>query len=86
VAEKSPDVRNFATLSQSAGRSENLIVIPGNLAVIIFGVFLALITGAPIFGFLQGSTQNWLLASNILLLVGLITVPLVFAPRGRRYA
>jgi hypothetical protein len=62
------------------------MVSPGNLAVIIFGVFLALITGAPIFGFLQGSTQNWLLASNILLLVGPITVPLVFAPRGRRYA
>jgi hypothetical protein len=61
------------------------MVIPGNLAVIIFGVFLALVTGAPIFGFLQGSSQNWLLVSNILLLVGLVTVPLVFAPRGRRF-
>ena len=79
VAEKSPDVHNFATLSRAAGRIENLMVIPGNLAVIIFGVFLALITGAPIFGFLQGSSQNWLLVSNILLLVGLVTVPLVFA-------
>jgi uncharacterized membrane protein len=85
VAEKSPDVHNFAVLSRAAGRIENLMVIPGNLAVIIIGVFLALITGAPIFGVLQGSSQNWLLVSNILLLVGLITVPLVFAPRGRRF-
>ena len=83
VAARSPDVHNFAILSQAAGRIENLMVIPGNLAVIIFGVSLALVTGAPIFGFLQGSTQNWLLVSNILLLIGLITVPLVFAPRGR---
>jgi len=85
VAGKSPDVHNFAILSQAAGRIENLMVIPGNLAVLIFGIFLAMITGAPIFGFLQGSPQNWLLVSNILLLIGLITVPLVFAPRGRQF-
>lgn len=85
VAAKSPDVHNFAILSQAAGRIETLMVIPGNLAVIIFGIALALVTGAPIFGFLQGSPQNWLLVSNILLLIGLITVPLVFAPRGRQF-
>jgi uncharacterized membrane protein len=85
AAEKSPDVRTFAILSQAAGRIENAMVIPGNLAVIIFGVLLALITGAPMLGFLQGSSQNWLLVSNILLLLGLLNVPLVFAPRGRQF-
>ncbi len=85
LAARSPDVDNFAMLSQAAGRVETLMVIPGNMAVVIFGVPLALITGAPIFGFLQGSPQNWLLVSNILLLVGLVTVPLVFAPRGRQF-
>ncbi len=85
AAERSPEVRNFAVLSGAAGRIENLMVIPGNLAVIVFGVILALLTGTPILGFLQGGARNWLLASNILLLLGLLAVPLIFIPRGRRF-
>jgi uncharacterized membrane protein len=85
VAENSPDVRTFAILSQAAGRIESFMVIPGNQAVFLFGVILALITGAPVLGVLQGSAQNWLLVSNILLLLGVLTVPLVFVPRGRRF-
>lgn len=85
AAERAPDVRNFAVLSEAAGRIENLMVIPGNLAVILFGAILALFTGTPIFGFLQGGARNWLLASNILLLLGLLAVPLIFIPRGRRF-
>jgi len=38
----------------------------------------------PIFGFLQGASQNWLLASNILLVIGLSTVFLVFVPHNRK--
>lgn len=84
-AKKADDVQKFSVLSQAAGRIETFMVIPGNVAVIIFGVILALITGHPIFGFLQGASQNWLLVSNILLVLGLLAVPLVFLPRGKKF-
>ena len=84
-ANKTDDVRVFAILSQVAGRIENFMVIPGNLAVILFGVLLALQTDAPILGFLQGASQNWLLVSNLLLGFGFLTVPLVFVPRGKQF-
>jgi uncharacterized membrane protein len=84
-AKKTNDVHLFAALSQSAGRIESVMIIPGNLAVIVFGVILALMTGAPIFGFLQGATRNWLLISNLLLVVGLGLVPSVFIPRGKLF-
>jgi hypothetical protein len=61
------------------------MVIPGNLTVIVFGVILGWITGAPILGFLQGASRNWLLTSNILLLIGAVNVPLVFLPRGKLF-
>jgi uncharacterized membrane protein len=84
-AAKTDDVRNFAALSQAAGRIENVMVIPGSLAIIVFGVFLALLTGAPIFGFLQGASRNWLLVSNVLLILMMLAVPLIFLPRGKLF-
>jgi hypothetical protein len=48
-------------------------------------VILALVTGAPIFGFLQGASQNWLLVANILLIAALALVPTVFVPRGKKF-
>jgi uncharacterized membrane protein len=85
LGNRTDDVRRFADLSAAAGRIENTMVIPGNLAVIVVGVVLALHTGAPILGFLQGAARNWLLASNVLLVLGLLAVPLVFVPRGKRF-
>jgi uncharacterized membrane protein len=85
MAKKTDDVRIFAALSHAAGRIETTMIIPGNLAVIAFGVILALLTGAPIFGFLQGASRNWLLASNLLLVLGFLAVPLVFIPRGKQF-
>ena len=61
------------------------MVIPGSFLVILFGVILALMTGAPIFGFLQGATQNWLLLANSLILLTVALVPLVFIPRGKAF-
>lgn len=84
-AKRSDDVQRFAALSEAAGRIENTMVIPGNLAVIVFGVILGLIIGAPILGFLQGASRNWLLASNVLLVIGFLNVPLVFLPRGKLF-
>jgi hypothetical protein len=80
---KSTDVQTLAVYYLAAGRIESLMVIPGNLLVIIFGVILAIMVRAPIFGFLQGSEKNWLLVTNILLIMGGLNVPLIFLPRGK---
>ena len=85
LARRTNDVRTFADLNHAAGRIENTMVIPGNMAVIVVGVLLALATGTPMLGFLQGSDRNWLLVSILLLVVGLLAVPLVFVPRGKLF-
>lgn len=86
VARRSGNIHRFATLSDVAGRFEQWMVIPGNLAVIVFGVLVAWRGGWPIFGFLQGASANWLLLTNVLLLTGFLLVPLVYLPRGKRFA
>lgn len=80
---KSTDIHTLAVYFLAAGKIESFMVIPGNMLVIIFGVILAIIVHAPIFGFLQGSSQNWLLVTNILLILGGLNVPLIFLPRGK---
>ena len=84
-AKRTDDVQRFAAMSEAAGRIESTMVIPGNLAVIVFGVIVSLLIGAPIFGFLQGAERNWLLVSNIILLLGFLNVPLIFLPRGKLF-
>jgi hypothetical protein len=61
------------------------MVIPGMIAIMVFGVILALIGGFPILGFLQGASQNWLLVSNILLIGILVIIPTVLIPRGKKF-
>ena len=84
-AKRTDDVQHFAAMSLAAGRIESTMVIPGNFAVIVFGVIFALMIDAPILGFLQGASRNWLLVSNILLLIGFLNVPLIFLPRGKLF-
>jgi uncharacterized membrane protein len=84
-ARRTEDVRHFASMSQAAGRIESTMVIPGNFAVILFGVIYGLMIGAPILGFLQGAAHNWLLVSNILLIIGFFNVPLIFLPRRKLF-
>jgi uncharacterized membrane protein len=84
-AKRTEDVQRFAVMSEAAGRIESTMVIPGNFAVILFGVIYGLMIGAPILGFLQGSSRNWLLVSNLLLLMGFFNVPLVFIPKGKLF-
>ncbi len=79
------DVQSFATFSQAAGKIEKAMVIPGMEAIMVLGIVLALVGGAPIIGFLQGASQNWLLASNILLLGILVIIPTVLVPRGKKF-
>ena len=84
IAKKSDDVRAIASLSQVAMRLDRTMVIPGSNFVLVFGVILALMLKWPIFGFLQGADQNWLLVSNILLIVIMVIVPTVFLPYNKK--
>ena len=77
------EIGAVVTLTQAAGRVERLMVIPGNLLAIAFGLMLALYGRAPIFGFIQGAQRNWLLASVVILVLLFPLVPLVLLPRGK---
>ena len=79
------EIGAVVTLTQAAGRVERLMVIPGNLLAIAFGLMLALYGRAPIFGFVQGAQRNWLLAAVLVLILLFPLVPLVFLPRGQRF-
>jgi uncharacterized membrane protein len=79
------DIHLLAALSQASGKIDSAMVIPGMTAIMVFGVFLALIGGSPILGFLQGASQNWLLVANVLLVGILATIPTVLVPRGRKF-
>jgi uncharacterized membrane protein len=79
------DVQSFAAFSQAAGNIEKAMVIPGMEAIMVLGIVLALVGGAPMIGFLQGASQNWLLASNLLLLGILVIIPTVLIPRGKKF-
>jgi hypothetical protein len=70
------ELQVFLSLAGLAGRFENRMARPGSLAVML---------GWPIFGFLQGSSINWLLASNLLLVGIILVIVLVFIPRGQVY-
>lgn len=83
-AARSTDVHQFAALTAASRRLDNLMVIPGTAAVAALGLILALMTGAPLLGFLQGADRNWLLAAIVLMLLGTAIVPLVFLPQRRR--
>ena len=82
-AKRMQDVTALATFSQAAGRIEQFFVIPGTSAIVVLGLLLGLIGRAPILGFLQGASQNWLLVSNILLIGILVVIPTVLVPRGK---
>ena len=84
-AKATDDVMRFATLNQAALDIENWLVKPGSLVILVFGVALAWWGGLPMFGVLQGGNQNWLLVSNILYVIGMLFVPTVFIPRGKRF-
>ena len=84
ITQKSADVKVIESLTQIAGRIDRGMVIPGGNFVVVFGVILALMLKWPIFGFLQGASQNWLLVSNILLILTMILVGAVFIPYNKK--
>ena len=52
--------------------------------MIVIGIILAVMRKWPIFGFLQGASENWLLVSNIFLVIMLITIFTVFVPHNKK--
>jgi uncharacterized membrane protein len=85
VAKRAEDPRSLAAVLRATDPIERFMVIPGSVLAVLFGVVLALMTGAPIFGFLQGRSPSWLLAANLLILLTIPLVPLVFVPRGKAF-
>ncbi len=85
LTHRASDVSTILALTQAAGIVERLMVIPGNILAIAFGLILALVGRAPILGFIQGSRDSWLLVSILILAFLFPLVPLVFLPRGRRF-
>lgn len=85
-AAKATDVRVAFEMSELAGRFERLMVIPGSILVLVLGLLTAWVQGQPMLGFLQGASTNWLFVSIVVYLSSLPLVPLVFLPRGARFA
>ena len=83
-AKKSDDVKTVASLTRVAVRIDRAMVIPWSIMILLMGIILALMQQWPILGFLQGASQNWLLVSNILLIIMLALVPVVFVPHNKK--
>ena len=83
-AKKSEDVQVVASLTKVAVRIDRAMVIPWSNIMILMGVVLAVMQKWPIFGFLQGAAQNWLLVSNLLLVVMMVLIPSVFIPHNKK--
>lgn len=84
IARKSDEIRTVASLTHAAIRMDRAMVIPGSNLMILFGIILAVMQKWPIFGFLQGADRNWLLVSNLLLIVMIVLIPGVFIPHNKK--
>jgi uncharacterized membrane protein len=83
-AKKSEDVNVVASLIRVAVRIDRALVIPWSNIMILMGIILAIMQKWPVFGFFQGASQNWLLVSNILLVVMLTAIFGVFVPHNKK--
>ena len=84
VAKQSVDITTIASLTRLAVRMDRVLVIPWSNIMILMGIILAIMQKWPIFGFLQGASQNWLLVSNLLLIVMIVLIPAVFIPHNKK--
>jgi hypothetical protein len=82
-AARAGSIVEMRPLIDLVGRFDTLMVIPGSFLVLGLGIVTAWAGGWPLFGFLQGSTTNWLLLSLLLALSLFALVPTVFLPRGK---
>jgi len=86
IAKKSAEVKTVASLTEVVHRIDRTMIILWSSAMLVFGIILALMLKWPIFGFLQGADKNWLLVSNLLLVVMNILIPSVFIPHNKKVA
>jgi len=86
IAKKSNDVKTVAALTEVVVRIDRAMVIPWSNAMLVFGIILAVVLKWPVFGFLQGADKNWLLVSNLLLVIMLGLIPVVFLPHNKKVA
>jgi uncharacterized membrane protein len=84
IALKSDDIKSVVSLTHAAVRMDRAMVIPGSNLMILMGIILAVMQKWPIFGFLQGTDRNWLLVSNLLLIVMIVLIPGVFIPHNKK--
>ena len=84
IAKKSDDVKTVKSLTDVAIRIDRAMVIPWSNLILLAGIVLAIMQKWPILGFLQGASQNWLLVSNVLLIVMIVLIPTVFIPHNKR--
>jgi hypothetical protein len=84
IAKKSDDVKIVKSLTDVAIRIDRAMVIPWSNLILLAGIVLAIMQKWPVLGFLQGASQNWLLVSNILLIVMIGLIPAVFIPHNKR--
>jgi hypothetical protein len=82
-AGQATDVGAADALLRASERFERLMVRPGSLVLLGFGLLLAWLQGQPVLGFLQGSTTNWLLASLALSLLPILLVLFVLLPHSK---
>jgi uncharacterized membrane protein len=85
-ARRSGQLHAVLGLLEASEVFERRMVIPASMVVLVFGLAAALYSGWPLFGFLQGARDNWLLVSLVLYVVGLPAVPLYLIPARRRRA
>lgn len=79
-ARKNDELNAVASLTRAAVRIDRMLVIPWSNIMIAMGILLAVMQKWPVFSFLQGASKNWLLVSNILLVIMLILIGAVFVP------
>jgi uncharacterized membrane protein len=82
-AARSTHIQTAYTLLKLSDFFEQRLVIPGSMAVLVFGLLVAWIQGWPLFGFLQGARANWLLVSLVLFLSPIPMIPLYLIPRRK---
>ena len=84
IAIKSQEVKTVASLTHVAVRLDRSMVVPASNLMILMGIILAVMLKWPIFGFLQGASKNWLLVSNLLLIVMIALIPTIFVPHNKK--
>jgi uncharacterized membrane protein len=78
-ASSTSDMHMVTRLVRLAGYFERLMVIPGSLAVLGFGLVTAWLQRWP----LLGSPANWLLVSTLIYLTMIPLIAFIFVPRGK---